>query len=85
MPMLVNFSDDFQDFRIFRIFTFSMPVGEICLNRKFSHFAMPMLVIFYQSHPENPQNPQNPQNPENPENPENPDSDKFHQHWHGKM
>ncbi len=34
---------------------------------------MPMLVKFYQSHPGN------------PGNPENPDSDKFHQHWYGKM
>ncbi len=24
------------------------------------------------------------ENPFHPENPENPDSDKFHQHWHGK-
>ncbi len=27
---------------------------------------------------------ENPFHPGNPENPENPDSDKFHQHWHGK-
>ncbi len=25
------------------------------------------------------------ENPENPENPDNPDSDKFHQHWYGKI